>query len=465
MHKHICNIVKQYHDSIHGYIPLSYFATRIIDTKYFQRLSKLNQVGTCNYVYRNAIHTRFEHSVGTYFNANELLNTIVSTIDNDLINIYLNSIPELKNYFDNKYDGKIHILDEYICELIKIAALCHDIGHGPFSHVFDDCFISETSLSDHPNATHESRSCIILEKIIKQDETLRCVGNDEIQFMQNLINPKSCHIGFLYQIVSNNLNGLDVDKFDYLPRDIHMTGFQAKVDAIRLMKHIKIIDNKIVYPEQSIDDIYNLFQTRHRLHRRVYCHKTVIAVQFMIVEIMKLLDDILQLSSSIEDMDKFSELTDDYIFESVKLLNKFKTTMNLSNTQIHNIEIAQNIVNKLDERKIYATVFSKVTQEKINISKIIDDLIDKENIIVFSHKIGFVSGNKPNPLNSIYVYKTKDSTKISRDIEAFKKDKNDTSTLISDSYQEYLLMIFYKDKTNTKRIEELKNYFITQFDK
>ena len=78
-HNDICQHIKKFHDSVHGYIDLTVFATKIIDTNFFQRLRKLKQLGVCSYVYPTGIHTRFEHSIGTYHIADELLQTIVTT--------------------------------------------------------------------------------------------------------------------------------------------------------------------------------------------------------------------------------------------------------------------------------------------------------------------------------------------------------------------------------------------------
>lgn len=454
----LCKKTKLIHDSIHDYIELTIFATKIIDTKFFQRLRKLKQLGTCNYVYPNAVHTRFEHSIGTYHVASLLLNSIVSTTDPKYIDNYLKEIPELHSYYERMYDGKIHILDTYICELIKIAALCHDIGHGPFSHVFDDVFIPITKKNNCVGSTHEERSGIILELIINNDKYLKqLILPDEIQFMKNIIDPDDTHTGFVYQIVSNLSTGLDVDKFDYLKRDISTINFQAKIEPSRLINYIRIINNNIVYPEQSIDDIYNLFQTRFRLHKQVYCHKAVIAVQFIIVELLQLLDDILNISDSIDNMNEFCKLTDEYILESVNIIDKFKS--NLSDKQLINLNNAKLLMEKLENRNLYAVILSITTKTQIDISKYVELLPDKENILVFQHKIGFVSGNKSNPFDSIYVYKTKNSSKISGKIEAFKKNKNDVTTLLPTCYQEYMLTIYYKDKTNISRIKELRDFF------
>lgn len=449
---------KHIHDSIHGYIPLTQFAMRIVDTHKFQRLRGLKQLGTCNYVFPDGgVHTRFEHSLGTYYLALQLLTHIVANSDPNDVDEYLANIPELKNYYDRMYSGKIHILDDYVIELCKIAALCHDIGHGPFSHVFDDVFLPTTDKRDHENASHETRSGLLLELIIKEDPILsHYVTDDEIAFMKTLINPTHEHNGFIYQIVSNTLNGLDVDKYDYLIRDTTAIYGKSKFDHTRLTTHIKIIGNNIVYPEQASWDILDLFQARHRMHRQVYCHKGVIAAQYLIIELFFALDPILNISSSILDMNEFCKLDDEYILQSVKFLSL--PFCHLSADLMSNLERAKNIIDRLHTHQFYAFVDSHVSTSKLDLSDFVTMTGNDSNLVIYQSKVGFVSGNKTNPLDNVYVYKTKDTGKYLK-IEAIKKNKEDITALMPKTHQEHVIMVFYKNKSDIVRINDIKRSF------
>ena len=84
-----------------------------------------------------------------------------------------------------------------------------------------------------------------------------------------------------------------------------------------------IIDNNICYPRQVFHNIKYLFQTRYRLHKEVYTHKVVISYQFMINDIMKLLNEMLNISDSIYDVDDFCKLNDNFILASVDFLMRF----------------------------------------------------------------------------------------------------------------------------------------------
>jgi HD superfamily phosphohydrolase len=441
---------KYIHDQIHGYIPLSNLCMKFVNSYQFQRLKKLSQLGVCSYVFPNATHTRFEHSLGTYFLAGKLLDCIISTSSKEDILSYLKNIKDLKHYFQDKE----YLLDDYLCELIKIAALCHDIGHGPFSHLFDDMIVSTL---DHRNKLHEQRSELIVYDIIKSNEELSKIINEhEIIFMQNLINPKSNNTGFLYQIVSNYLNGLDVDKYDYITRDSYMLGLKTGFDFSRLVDGIKIIDNIICYPESSIFEIVRMYYARYCLHKQVYSHKSVIAIQYLVLEIIKNLDPIIAIKESIYDMNKFYKMTDEYILNSVNFIEEFiivdeKYKDNL-NKAIYNLKL-------LNTHTIYPLIRTMISNKEINLT--IDDIhkinnydqkYDKD-IIIFNNKIGFVSGNKKNPLKNLYSFSSK--------IQNVKNKINikSISLLIPSEYQEYITFIFFKNETDFDGINNLRKIF------
>lgn len=437
-------VYKEVQDSIHGTIELSQFATLVIDNPIFQRLRKLKQLGTCNYVFPNAIHTRFEHSIGTYYLAGKLLDQLIKNSDGKHISECLSKIQELTE----------HELSPYICELIKIAALCHDLGHGPFSHVFDDVFIPAIGKSDSPFAAHEIRSGILLEKIIKENKILKdSVSDNDIKFIKNLINPTKEHVGFVYQIVSNSLNSLDVDKYDYMNRDSKMLNINTAFDSSRLINRATIIDNIICYPEQALYDIQNLFSARHQFHRKIYGHKAVIASQFMIIEIMFAMDPILKISECVDDINKFINLTDEYILESVKILKPYVDPIHKEN-----FEKAEYLTNMLDHHILYQLIRTFVSKGEILIplNDIAEGICKPSDLLVYKNKVGYVSGNKENPMNNVYTYKTKD---LHAGFENLKYTKccNDTFTkLVPASYQEIITMIFYKNKADSDTIQKLK---------
>ncbi|ARF12609.1 HD phosphohydrolase [Klosneuvirus KNV1] len=439
---------KEIYDSIHGYIKLSKLACLIVDTPQFQRLRYLHQLGTCHYIFPCASHTRFEHSIGTYYLAGKVLETLKANSDLNLMNTYMLKIPELKQYYQDK-DKTGCLLDSYVCELVKIAALCHDIGHGPYSHVFDDIFLKSVN-KGHELEVHENRSCLLIKHIIKNNEILNQTINDaQIQFIFNLINPSKQTKGFIYQIVSNSFNSIDVDKFDYIGRDTSLLGLKYGIDVHRLIDDMIVIDNKICFPEKVYYDILSLFKTRYRLHKQIYCHKSVIAIQFMINDMMLLLDDLIGIYDSILDVDKFTDLTEDYIITYLKILYKDKNKYD--DVTKNKIEKAYQIWLRVNKRDLYRLVGSFVSKSEVDLNYIMSN-VDKEKCIGSKVKIGTVSGSKDNPLNKTYFYKKTNPS------VCMKVSNEHVSFLESRVYQEYIYMFFTKDNTSDESIEKFKEF-------
>jgi len=186
-----------------------------------------------------------------------------------------------KEYMIPDLDSNPVKLNPLIVECIKIGGLCHDIGHGPYSHVFDKVILKN---STHENCNHESRSCLITEIICKRELSSE-IDDRHIAFIKSIINPKEHHRGALYQIVANYLNGIDVDKFDYLARDSKNLGVHTSFNAERLINEFIIDQNdNIAYPKHCSYDIYELFHGRYMMHKKVYSHKTVKLIEVMFRE-------------------------------------------------------------------------------------------------------------------------------------------------------------------------------------
>lgn len=445
---------KRIYDVIHGDIHISNYACSIIDTNYFQRLRYLHQLGVCYLVFPNGDHSRFEHSIGTYYLAGKILEVIKQNTTKEKLDIYLRQINELNYYWKDEYE--LRTLDNKLCELIKIAALCHDLGHGPFSHIFDDVFLPSiiephielfnsiegqshvVTYKEYKFMKHEYRSGVILEWIINSNELLKQnIKENEIAFIKSLINPKNNN-GFIYQIISNSLNGLDVDKYDYLARDIKLLGKDMHFDYLRLISEIQIIDNIICYPKQLYYEIANLFHTRYQLHKMIYNHKAVIAIQLMMTKIMTNIDCVFDIKTIIksENIEQFCELTDTYLLNMLDFLIKPPKIFNIltyNKEYDYILNDAYKLYQQIKERKLYKLIYSQTSNELI---KYDEKYNDKDKYEIYQTKIGYVSGNKENPLDNIYFYNTKDIQK------SYKINKNDISKLIPNTHQEYILMIY-----------------------
>lgn len=281
--------MKIIYDPIHGPIELSDNCIQIINTPEFQRLRNIYQLGTCYYVFPGASHKRFEHSIGVCYLAGEFIKHLQK------------NQPELS-------------IDFEMVENIQIAGLCHDLGHGPFSHLFDHDFLEDFYRNlETSNLAHEDRSCNIFRKIVTDCQLNLSIQRQDI--ICDLIKPqkKVLKQEWLYEIVANCDNGIDVDKFDYLSRDCYNLGISKTFCHLRIIKYARVVNNHICYPKKMIYEINNLFQTRYMLHNQFYNHQVVKSIEFMITDIFKLVNPYFSLAESVNDLESFLKLDDNLL--------------------------------------------------------------------------------------------------------------------------------------------------------
>ena len=380
-------------------------ANQIIEMPEFQRLKHIKQLGCCSYVYKNAKHSRFEHSVDVYELAKKQI-------------LYLkDKQPELK------------ISDREIMA-VCLASLTHDCMHGSYSHLFDH-WLNSRGIHD-PMAEHEARAGIFIDYICVKYNLP--INKEEQTMMKLMINPTKIpkERRFLYQILANKDTNLDVDKLSYLTLD--STCFKASAkDLIKpdeIIYNTRVIDNHLCLEESAYIHSLNVFTTRFILHRDYYNSAETKAVDSLM---MKLFDEIdvhdKILSSSIHKIEKFLEITDSYI---LKLGSQFKCP---------SLEKLRNKAwNKCIARfKLSTADMTPELQEYIN-------MMNKEdNLELIAVKIGLVSGNRKNPLKQIQFYKHSSET------EAVIPTYNmNNFVLFSDSYQEILLYVYVEDMTKIK---------------
>lgn len=475
---------KIYRDVIHDTITVSRAANCIINTKYFQRLRYLHQLGVCYYVFSNANHTRFEHSIGTYHLAQKYLNNLIQNSEPRDINKTILQVPFIKNYaltnlnLDDTEENikflqnlKSHIVDDYIVELIKIAGLCHDLGHGPFSHLFDEWLHCKEDLHDVEVSEesidfleHENRSIVILKKIIETSfieedgEIFRLsefINEDAYNFIAELINPNSeTPTNFIFQIISNNLNGLDVDKLDYLCRDSFYLGLNTPFQLSRIIDNVKVLDSNICFPEKVSYDLYKIYRTRYDLHKQFYNHKTVISIEYMIRSIMDKLDNFLKISDIVKnkDIDGFIELVDSSIFTTTSIIKQLKIP-NLYPNMRKDIDEINKVIDNINKRCLYKCICQKTfpSNADLNIDELVEEhshIIksdDKQNIIPVLIKIGFLSGNKSHPFDNIYFYDKNNYAKLLANTDSSVNCYGEISYLISHIFQEKLFFIILRN--------------------
>lgn len=276
---------KVFWDPVHGQISLHPVSVAVVDTPEFQRLRDIRQMGVVHYLYHGATHTRFEHSMGTAYLARRL-------------GLHLREAqPELR------------VTDrELLC--LELAGLCHDLGHGPFSHLWD-CFYArgahQRGLS--PLWTHEETSCRLLGRIFKRLEpTLSAweqrwaqgLTRDDLTLIQGLIlgdkGAADPARHFLFQVVNNKESNLDVDKWDYYLRDCHAVGLSCSFQFERLIGSARVIAGRdgathICFRDKELNTVYDMFRTRSLLHGNVYQHRLVKVYDTMVCDALLLADE------------------------------------------------------------------------------------------------------------------------------------------------------------------------------
>ncbi|KAJ3405106.1 hypothetical protein CcCBS67573_g01082 [Chytriomyces confervae] len=276
-------------DPIHGQMRMDSYCWALIDTPQFQRLRDLKQLGSAYFVFPGASHNRFEHSLGV----------------GHLANMQAMHLHHLQRDLD---------MDQFDIKCVTLAGLAHDLGHGPFSHIFDGHFIPRVRPGS--NWKHEDASERMLEHAVKANGlTDDQISEDELKFIKALIrghesNGSANQKQFLFDIVNNKRNSIDVDKFDYIGRDSLYLGMKCGFDYQRSMQFTRVVDNQICWNKNEALNLNELFHTRYNLFKQVYCHKVGKTVELMLTDVLCLADEHLGISAAIDDNEQYTYLTD-----------------------------------------------------------------------------------------------------------------------------------------------------------
>lgn len=228
-------------DALYGLIDIeSELVKYIIDTPYFQRLRNIKQLALTHLVYPGAEHTRFQHALGCY----HLAKNAVKVLRTKGIDI---STDEEKG--------------------LLIAALLHDVGHGPFSHTLEHSLV---------NCHHEQFSIKLMQKLNEQHNGYL---NTALQIYKGEY-PKK----FLHQLISSQI---DVDRLDYLKRDSFYTGVaEGAVGSERIIKMYEVQNNELLINNKGVFSIEKFLLARRMMYWQVYLHKTVLSAEVMLQKII-----------------------------------------------------------------------------------------------------------------------------------------------------------------------------------
>ncbi len=279
MHLHL-DFEGEITDPIHRSIRFTAAERDIIDSPVFQRLRRIRQLAGAHLVYPSAQHSRFEHSLGAMHVAGLAGESLLA---------------------------KGHIDNADIVQELRLAALLHDIGHGPFSHLFEEVLETKTSTSHEEIGRRIIAKSEISDALAKNGYSPDHVAR--LSFGQS-------KTGFLNEMISG---GLSADIMDYLPRDAYFTGAEyGKVDYYRLVSSFEVARGRLAISRSALNSMESMLISRYEMFKAVYFHKTVRSAEVMLLQSMIAGDDSLGLSDT--SLENYLSLTDEATLERLCLL-------------------------------------------------------------------------------------------------------------------------------------------------
>ena len=310
-------------DPIHKFIRFTDLEKKIIDSSVFQRLRRIKQLAGAHLVYPSAQHSRFEHSLGKMHVAGLAGDHLFS----------------------------LGVIDKESIQELRVASLLHDIGHGPFSHLFEE------ALKVTGNKNHETLGADIIRKT-ELNDILSAFGYSAKTISE--ISFGNSKVKFKNEIISGSLSA---DLMDYLPRDGFFTGVEyGKVDYNRIINSFRVTDNQsLALDISSFYSFESMIISRFEMFRAVYFHKTVRSAEVMLLHSILLSSEELNLAGL--SLNDYLKLTDDSILWM------------MSSSQ--NNKIAREMISNYLERKLLKCVYERFIRKRDNYTKLNRDKIEE----------------------------------------------------------------------------------------
>lgn len=396
-------------DRVHEHVLLPPVVVHAIDTPQVQRLRGLKQLGASSFLYPGAVHTRFEHSIGVAHMARTFLGVIQA------------KQPELG-------------ISQRKIENVMLAGLCHDLGHGPFSHLFEDVI---TKRSASPTAfCHEKMSKRLAQQALKN-----LISSDDVSDVLSLMSGKATRDYPYGEVISNKRNGVDVDRLDYFLRDSVCCFGKPTVDvrAHRLFHTAMILQNSnaewvIAFEEKMAIALRELFALRAKLHKQVYQHHVTKAIGHMIGDVFTLAEPCfrvcgLSFRECCEDENAFLALGD-WILDAIEYGNE------------PGLREAQSVLQRLRRRELYKMVAchalssSSETETAIRNEVLSSGRVESSDFIVDIVVINHGQGDR-DPLQQVPFFNPKRSPRTVTQVPS-----NSSPLFCPQCFEERSVMIF-----------------------
>jgi HD superfamily phosphohydrolase len=318
--------VAEIRDPVHGYVKVTAVERDLIDSPFVQRLRRVHQLAGSYLVFPGAVHTRFEHVIGTMHVAGEVAESLAlgSGFDRDQI------------------------------QEVRIAGLLHDVGHGPFSHMYEEV------LSERSGTTHED----ITQRIVRETsvgDILSRHGFSPRRMSMFAVGRQSGRPKFMNEIIAG---GLSADIMDYLLRDSYFTGVEyGRVDIHRIVDSLRTADGRLVLDDAALHAFEALLLARYQMFKAVYFHRTVRAAELMLVHAMQLADEALGLTD-LSDLDRYLDLTDEVVLHGLSALDG----------QTPRLKEAKRLATDFLNRRLVKCVFERLVQRR---DRVVEQLFDR----------------------------------------------------------------------------------------
>jgi len=311
-------------DPIHDFIRVYEHELSIIDNPIFQRLRRIKQLSGAHLTYPAAQHTRFEHSLG---------------------------VMHIASQAGHALNEKGILLSDDI-EVLRLAGLLHDIGHGPFSHLFEE-IIQEKKISHEDFGKEMILNSEIGDNLSKNGFDKKLItriafGTSKFQYMN--------------QIVSGVLSA---DMMDYLLRDGYFTGAEhAKIDHKRITQSLDVHKKKLALERSALYSFESMMHSRYQMFKAVYFHKTVRAAEVMLIEALRLADA--EFGFTTFNLNEFVKLTDEYVLST------------LISSESSKLKRARQLAQDYQNRKLLKCVYERILTSQTNLKKTRTDELRNE---------------------------------------------------------------------------------------
>ncbi len=310
--------VGEIRDPVHGYIPMTAVEKDLIDSPAVQRLRRLKQLSGAYFTYPGAEHSRFSHSLGVMHLAGKMATRL----------------------------EQLGLLTEEDCQKIRIAGLLHDIGHGPFSHIYEEV------LDKYRGMTHEDVGTWLIEQSELKD-ILANHGYSPTELSKLAVGKaENREKGFLNKIIASQF---DADIMDYLVRDSHFCGVEyGNIDIERLINSIDMVNDQLAMDINAIYALEAFVIARYEMFKAVYFHRTVRAAEVMVIRAMDYANEHLGLTS-FKTPEEFLRLDDYTVLHDL---------LNINTAQDKRLTVARELATMYTNRRLFKAVHEQLVHRR-----------------------------------------------------------------------------------------------------